>query len=128
MKRFKFQIGVKFFLLFIIAVLLFGGAVMILWNELLPAVLGVNPITFWQALGILVLSRILFGGFGNRGGWRRGRHFQWRKNMHDKWANMTPEEREKFKAEWKNRCGPRWQPNDLNISGTNTEQVSGEQK
>lgn len=105
MKRFKFQIVLKFVAFFIAAILLFGALVMFLWNAILPAVLGVSTITFWQALGILVLSKILFGSFGRRGGgWNRGSH-QWKKGMQDKWGNMTAEEREKFKAEWKNRCG-----------------------
>lgn len=45
-----------------------GLLVMSLWNALLPAILGVKAIGFWQALGILVLSRILFGGLGFRPG------------------------------------------------------------
>jgi hypothetical protein len=35
-----------------------------LWNWLLPPLFGWRQITFWQALGILALCRILFGGFG----------------------------------------------------------------
>lgn len=90
------------------AITVFGFVVMNLWNAILPAVLGVKTITFWQALGILVLSKILFGGFG-RGGGPFARRREWRERMKEKWATMTPEEREKFKAEWKNRCGGmRW--------------------
>lgn len=90
----------------IAATLLFTLVVMALWNNILPAVLGVKAITFIQALGILVLSKILFGGF--RGGWHRGRGQEWRQKMKDKWETMTPEQRDGFKAEWKNRCGGRW--------------------
>jgi hypothetical protein len=78
---------------------------MSLWNAILPAVLHVSTITFWQALGILVLSKILFGGFHGGGGWRQKRQ-QWREKMSQKWDNMSPEQREKFKQHWKNRCGP----------------------
>lgn len=81
----------------------FGLLVMGLWNAILPAVLGVKAITFWQALGILVLSKILFGGFGRGGGW--GRRMEFKEKLKQKWAGMTPEEREKFKTEWKHRCG-----------------------
>ena len=89
--------------IFIAAVFLFGAIVMGLWNAVLPAVIGVKTISLWQALGILLLSKILFGGF--RGGWR-GRHGngRWVENMKEKFSNMSPEEREKFKAEWKGRC------------------------
>lgn len=86
-----------------IAVLLFGWLVMALWNAILPAVLGVKTITFLQALGILVLSKILFGGFGGGRRWRGSP--AWREKMKKRWDNMTPEEREQFKAGWKNRCG-----------------------
>lgn len=80
---------------------LFGGVVMWLWNAILPAALGANTINYWQALGLLALSRILFGGF--RFGSRPHQHKQasWR----NKWANMSAEEREQFKSEWKKRCG-----------------------
>ena len=54
---------------------LFSLAVMYLWNLVLPGVIHVSAINFWQALGILVLSKILFGGF--RGGWGgRSRHWK----------------------------------------------------
>ena len=89
------------------ATLLFTWLVMGLWNAILPVVLGVKTITFVQALGILVLSKILFGGFRG-GGWHSGRSREWRQNMRDKWGTMTPEQRDQFKAEWKNRCGGRW--------------------
>ena len=82
----------------------FGGAVMLLWNNVLAGVLHISTINFWQALGILVLSKILFGGF--RGAhWRR---HQWKQGMMERWNTMTPEEREKFKQEWGNRCGSRF--------------------
>lgn len=79
-------------------IFIFGGVVMLLWNGILPTVLGVSTITFWQAVGILVLSKILFGAF--KGYHRRGDRHIWR----NKWMHMSPEEREKMKAEWKNRC------------------------
>lgn len=84
--------------------LVFGGTVMLLWNNILVQVLHVSVITFKQALGILVLSKILFGGF-------RGAHWsrhRWKEKMQQRWDKMTPEEREKFKDEWQNRCGRRF--------------------
>ena len=92
----------------IAAILLFSAVVMGLWNAILPQVLGVHPISYIQALGILLLSKILFGGFhGKR--FRGGDHDgPWKQKMNEKWNTMSPEEREKFKSEWKNRCGGRW--------------------
>jgi Ca2+/H+ antiporter, TMEM165/GDT1 family len=70
-----------------------GTAVLLLWNWLLPSLFGWHSITFWQAIGLLALSRILFGGLG-RHGWR-GSGFRGR--WAERWDRMTPEEREKFK-------------------------------
>ena len=75
-------------------------ATMLLWNWLIPAVFGWKAIDFWQALGLLVLSRLLFGfrgGWGHRGGWR-GR-------MRERWESMTPEERAKFREGMMAKCG-----------------------
>lgn len=85
----------------VLFVWVFGEIVMHLWNWLLPALFGWHAITFWQALGLLVLCRILFGGFGNSGN-RGGKH---RRRM-EMWESMTPEEREAFRQNWRNRCGP----------------------
>lgn len=82
----------------ILAVALFGFVVMSLWNWLVPAVLGGQTITFWQALGMLVLSRILFGGFSRHGGRRK-----WR--VVDNWNQLTPEEQEKFRAGMRRKGG-----------------------
>lgn len=122
MKKFWIKKGIMFLCFFIVAMLAFGLLVMGLWNAILPAVLGVKTITYLQALGILLLSKILFGGF--KGGWRGGRRHQPRWiEMKEKFAGMTPEEREKFKTEWKNRCSGRWgkQPED---NSTTTKMAS----
>jgi hypothetical protein len=76
-----------------------GQVVMFLWNWLLPMLFGVHTITFWQALGIVLLSRILFGG--------RGHHCGRRDRFSDReWKKWTPEERDKFRHEMRARwCG-----------------------
>ncbi len=90
--------------LFLILFALFTYLVMRLWNWLMPPLFGLHLVTYWQALGIMVLSRILFGGF--RGGSRRSRDWTWRRGMFERWEQMTPEEREKFREGMRNRCGP----------------------
>jgi hypothetical protein len=73
-----------------VAAAVLGVVVMVLWNAVVPALFtGAHPIDYLHALGLLVLSRILFGGFRGHGGWHRRRHFA-------RWQAMTPEEREKF--------------------------------
>jgi len=94
----------KIILFVALGILVFGSLVMWLWNAVLVQVLHVGIINFPQALGILLLSKILFGGFR---GAHWGRH-KWREKMHDRWEKMTPEDREKFKQEWQNRCGRRF--------------------
>jgi hypothetical protein len=79
-----------------------GEIVMHLWNWLLPPLFGWRLITFWQALGLLVLSRILFGGWGG-GGSDRGKS---RRRDREAWKAMTPEQREEFRQGMRSRfCG-----------------------
>jgi Ca2+/H+ antiporter, TMEM165/GDT1 family len=78
--------------------------VMSLWNNILVPVLHVTLITFWQALGLFALAKILFGGFPGRRGWGPGRHGRRMDSMRNKWMNMTPEERANFKKEWRGGC------------------------
>jgi hypothetical protein len=70
-----------------------GEVVMLLWNWLLPSLFGLRPLTFWQALGLLALCRILFGGFGFQGSGRSN----YRRRMAERWERMTPEERERLR-------------------------------
>jgi hypothetical protein len=70
-----------------------GEVVMHLWNWLVPTLFGWRELTFWQAVGMLALCRILFGGFGGSGG---GGRYQRRRTI-ERWERMTPEEREKFR-------------------------------
>jgi hypothetical protein len=71
-----------------------GEVVMLLWNWLAPALFGLRAITFWQAIGLLALCRILFGGLGLGGGSHRSHS---RRRMRERWEQMTNEEREKFR-------------------------------
>ena len=86
-----------------------GELVMHLWNWLAPALFGLRSITFWQALGLLALCRILFGGFGLSGGSSRSS----RRRMFERWEQMTPEERERFRQGLHGRSG-RTTPLDSN--------------
>jgi hypothetical protein len=89
-------------ILAMLAFMVIGGEVVLhLWNWLLPPLFGWRQINFWQALGILVLCRILFGGFGGRGSGRSN----FRRRMKERWEGMTPEEREKFRHGMRSGCG-----------------------
>ena len=84
-----------------------GEIVMHLWNWLAPMLFGWRQLTFWQAVGLLVLCRILFGSHGFRGGHRS----RFRERMAERWERMTPEEREKARQRW-GRCGAPMPPSD----------------
>jgi hypothetical protein len=80
-------------LLITIALAGFGQAVLQLWNWLMPELFGLHPLRFWQAVGLMALSWILFGGlrgFGMITG-------PGRTSTTDSWARLTPEERERFR-------------------------------
>lgn len=76
--------------------------VMWLWNCILPEVIGVKSINYWQAMGILVLSKILFGGFHGKFG--RGMQDMKEKHLRHKMEGMSEEEKEKFKEVWRQKC------------------------
>jgi hypothetical protein len=87
-----------------VAIAAVGFVTMSLWNALIPVLFSGPVVSFWQALGLLLLSKLLFGGFKGRGGrcggGRHGRE-HWRQKMEARMASMTEEEKEKFR----NRCG-----------------------
>src|SRR5207302_9092838 len=89
----------------ILGILLFigiGGEIVLhLWNWLLPPLFGWRQITFWQALGLLTLCRILFGGLGGHGSGRSN----FRRRMKERCEHMTPEERERFRQRIRERFG-----------------------
>jgi hypothetical protein len=79
-----------------------GYVVMLLWNAIMPAVFsGIHTLEYRQALGLMILTRILFGGFRGRGG-VRGRRWE-------RLENLSPEER----ARLRRGCGP-----ESNTEGT----------
>ncbi len=91
----------------IAAALLLGTAVMYLWNAIVPGLTGWSLISLPHAIGLLVLCRILFGGFRGRCG-PGGHGWKHRAAWHERWADMTDEQRAELRARWKHRCGPPW--------------------
>jgi hypothetical protein len=86
----------------VIAVLaLVGLVVMLLWNALVPQLFHGPVLGYWQAVGLLLLCRLLFGGLRGRGGWRG----HWRHRWRERWEQMTPEERAQLRERIHRRCG-----------------------
>ena len=116
--------------MFIIAILVLGLIVMLLWNALIPVLFHGPEVGYWQAVGLLVLTRVLVGIRGRRGimhgiwhwrkwgppwrwrkrGWRLDEAFKdpnncgpWQEGEWQNWQKMTPEDRQKAKEEWKRK-------------------------
>lgn len=100
MKRKHWFKGPIFIILFVIALAAASLITKLLWNALIPELFSGPVITFWQAAGLLILSKLLLGGFGR--GHRK--HFHntpgeiWKRKWRAKMESMTPEEREKFRS------------------------------
>lgn len=90
--------------------LLMGLAVQWLWNTILPQVAPVRELSYWQAVGLFVLSKILFGGWRGRGRFRNGHRHDFR----EQWRNMSDEDRDRMRAAWRERCRRRNSDDDLN--------------
>src|SRR5580704_17419236 len=79
--------------LFVVVLVGLGFVVMGLWNWLMPALFGLKVIGYWQAVGLIILSTILFGGFRGGGG-RSGHRLS---GASERWKQRTPEQREQFR-------------------------------
>ena len=97
MRKIRF-VGLRFVLFGIMWVGIMGLITVVLWNALIPAILGFRPITFWQALGLLLLSRVLLGRFGGWGPRMRKARFVRR------WTDLTSDERDRFRRAMGARC------------------------
>ncbi len=103
MRRFWWRKAPKILVVVAVIALVASFVVMSLWNWLMPPLFGRPVITFWEALGVLVFTRILFGGFRGRAG---PSPWHWRRRMMARWEQMTPEEREKFRNGLAGNCPP----------------------
>ncbi|MBA3664701.1 MAG: hypothetical protein H0W61_10900 [Bacteroidetes bacterium] len=90
--------GHFFFLFILVAIFGLPVLIMFLWNEILPPLIHVSTISYWHSLGLLILCRILFGGFKFGGGPSRS---HWK----EKWGSMSEEEKEALKQKMKSRWG-----------------------
>jgi Ca2+/H+ antiporter, TMEM165/GDT1 family len=104
MKKFWIGKAIKVLLFIAFFILLMGTAVRLLWNGLMPSLFNLPIIDFWQAIGLTVLSRILTGGFKMDVGAASKEHWEQKRQMWEKFSAMTPEERDKWKTDWRDRC------------------------
>lgn len=105
----------KFLLMGVVALAAIGAVTMLLWNWLVPDLFQGPVITFWQALGLLALTKILFWSFGKGGSYRQR---YWGQRWKQKWAGMSPEEREQYKTRMKEKwCS--WEEKRTNPANSN---------
>ena len=105
--------GIGFAILVALGITAFGFVFMHLWNWLMPNIFGFKVIDWYQGMGLLILGKMLFGGWKGRGGrgschghcGHRGYYGGWKNKWKQKMMDMSPEEREKFKAKMKEKCG-----------------------
>src|SRR5215216_2980074 len=89
----------------VVAIAVIGGVTMYLWNWLVPELFSGPEVSFWQALGLLLLTKILFWSFGGK---HRGHQHSpyWKHRFYEKFSNMPPNQREEFKRRMKEKwCG-----------------------
>lgn len=109
----------------LIGIFLIGFITMSLWNWLVPVLFNGPTLSFWQALGLLLLSKILFWGFGasKHGGYgnrHRSHDMHWKSKFYNKFSSMTPEEREQMKQKMKDKwCYWQDKPADKSTSTSN---------
>ena len=108
-RKFWLLRGLRFFLFAAVFIAVAGIVTQSLWNWLVPALFKGPAISLGQTYGLLLLSRILFGGFrgGQAGGWARRRR-AWQQRMAGRLEHLSPEEREKFRQQMQQRCGMGW--------------------
>jgi len=107
-----------FVLLGVFGLAAFGFVTMYLWNWLVPVLFNGPVITFWQTIGLLVLSKILFSGLGKGGGNHGG---SWKPYWKERWNRMSPEDKERFKQKMKDKWCYRTPENAGSASGSSND-------
>lgn len=89
---------------FLVGFLAMSAVIMLLWNWLIPTIFNLKAISYLQAMGLFLLSRMLFGGFHFRNPKGNNRPPFANPQFREKFMNMSNEERQAFKEQWKSRC------------------------
>jgi Ca2+/H+ antiporter, TMEM165/GDT1 family len=106
MNKFWIVKGFKILLIMALFLLVMGTIVMTLWNWLMPSLFNLPTLDLVHAIGLLALSRLLTGGF-RMGVMGSKEHWEYKKQMWEKWSKMPPEERQRWKDDWRERCHSR---------------------
>ena len=107
-RKYWFLRGLKVAVMIAVFLAVVGFVVMTLWNWLVPALFAGPLVGYWQALGLLVLARLLCGGFRPHGHGHGHGHGPFGRSWHhsrERWKQMTPEERDEFRSRFRERWG-----------------------
>jgi len=119
MKTYWIYKGFKILFMMVFFIGVFGFITMTLWNWLIPDLFGLSVISLSQAIGLVVLSKILFGNFPGRR-WGHGGKSHWYGKMRKRYEGLSPEEKEKYKDRWGHYCRP-WTSDDQDEGGVSPE-------
>ena len=108
MKGYRFLKGLLFTICFFAFAALVVSALMTSWNYVMPEIFNLPMLTFWHALAMLIVAKILLFNGWRRGGSHWGQHNYMKQHWGQRMANMTPEEKERVKQYWENKCGKRF--------------------
>jgi hypothetical protein len=115
----------KFVVIGVLAVVAFGLLTQFLWNWLVPELFAGPIISFWQALGLLLLSKLLFWGMSSgKGKWSSHRNHQWKQQWKERYTNLSPEDKEKFKQRFKEKwCA--WEESPTRSTSETQQDITG---
>ena len=112
--KYKFVKVLKIMVIVTAVILTLGNLIAWLWNALIPGLFGGPVINMWQAIGLFILSKIFFSGFGHKGGGcHYGRQHRWKKKFEKKFGNMSEEDRQRYKERFKKHWGACWGEEDF---------------
>jgi hypothetical protein len=116
MKKHKLLIILKIIVGVPLLIAALGYITMSLWNWLIPTLFNGPAITIWQTFGIVLLSKILFGGFKGKGGCccKKNDRQSWKEHMKAKWDNLSTEERSSLKNKFFSKCYSKDDSSDMN--------------
>lgn len=127
MKHRKFFRGPLFIIKLVLILAITSAVVMLLWNALIPALFAGPVLTYWQAAGLLILTKIFFGAMGKGFGRHRSHHYadeMWKKKLKEKFESMSPEEQEKFRK----RCRVKFSAMEFDEKDNPAEASDNKQK
>ena len=93
----------KFIVLGVAGLALFTYVVLLLWNWLIPELFNGPILTYWQTLGILVLTKIIFSGV--RPG--HGRCGSYSSDKSERWSYRSARHREYWKKKFEEKMNSR---------------------